>query len=184
MRQASTTESEVRALGASPMPEVARSAECLPSRGLAVVLYGVQDPGNLGTVVRTAAAAGAAAVIAAGPCADFFNPKTVRATAGAIFRVTLASADQPQQFIAECVTRGYQALAALAAEGTPYRDLDYKRPTIFVLGSEAHGIPDEVLRACSGRVTIGMAEGVESLNVAVCAGILLFEARAQRHPRP
>jgi len=180
MRQVGTTESAPQAVAAAHVPEVDVGRLRLPPDGLAALLFGVQDPGNLGTAIRTAAAAQATAIVRAGPCADFFHPKVVRATAGALFRITLASAEDPAQFARHCAARGYQVCAAVARGGLAYRTLDYRRPTLFVLGSEAHGLPEELLSASSQRVTVEMAAGVESLNVAVCAGILLFEARAQR----
>lgn len=180
MSHVGTTESPLQAVAAAQMRQVDATGLRLPPDGLAAVLFGVQDPGNLGTTIRTAVAAGASAVVSAGPCADFFHPKVVRATAGALFHIILARAEDPAQFARDCVAQGYQACAALAQGGLPYRSLDYRRPTLFVLGSEAHGLPDDLLSACTHRVTVAMAAGVESLNVAVCAGILLFEARAQR----
>lgn len=180
MGHVGTTESAPQAVAAVRMWPVDAGRLELNDDALVALLFGVQDPGNLGTTLRTAAAAGASALVTAGASADFFNPKVVRATAGALFRLPLAQTNNPAEFARECASRGYQVCAAVPRSGAHYHSLDYRTPTVFVLGTEAHGLPEDLLGACTHRVTIPMAPGLESLNVAVCAGILLFEARAQR----
>ena len=179
MQHVATTESACQAVAAVAMWSVDVARLRLPHPPLVAMLHGIQDPGNLGTIIRTAAAADASAVVTSGPCADFFNPKVVRATAGALFRIPLARAEDPAQFLSDCARHGSHAFAAVAQGGVSHRALNYRDGAIFVFGSEAHGLPSDVLRACQDQVTVQMAPGVDSLNVAVCAAILLFEARAQ-----
>jgi TrmH family RNA methyltransferase len=131
-----------------------------------VVLDGVQDPGNVGTICRTAVAAGAPAVAVLDGSADPLGPKAVRASAGAVFRLALARGRWEDL---EAVP-GY---GATATGGTPLQEAPLERGGLVALGSEAHGLR----RADLQPVTIPMAPGVESLNVAAAAAILLFELR-------
>ena len=134
-----------------------------------VVLDGVQDPGNVGTICRTAAAAGAPAVACIEGTADPLGPKAVRASAGNVFRLELARATWDD-------LAGLQGYGAAAEGGVPLEEADLTAADFLVLGSEAHGLRQGGLR----RVTIPIAEGVESLNVAAAAAVLLFEVRRRR----
>ena len=134
-----------------------------------VVLDRVQDPGNVGAICRTAAAAGAPAVAVLDGCADPFGAKSVRASAGNVFRLTVARA-------------AWEDLAALdgygaaAAGGTPLSQSPIENAGMIVLGNEAHGLSHSNLK----MVTIPLSDGVESLNVAAAAALLLFEVRRRR----
>jgi RNA methyltransferase, TrmH family len=131
-----------------------------------VVLDGVQDPGNVGTIVRTAAAAGAPAVVALEGTADPLGPKAVRASAGNVFRVAVSEARWEE-------LEGLDVWGAAAEGGEPLYESAPERADAILLGSEAHGLR----HAPRHRVSIPVAEGVESLNVAAAAAVVLFEIR-------
>jgi len=157
-----------------------------PARSdLAVVACGVQDPGNLGGVLRVAAAAGVGLGVVAAGSADPWGPKAVRASAGAIFRMRVARGADPGTALAQARAAGYRVVAAHARGGTPYRKVDWGPPTALLLGGEGGGLAEGILEACDETATIPMASEVESLNVLSAATLLLYaaaEARARRHP--
>jgi TrmH family RNA methyltransferase len=153
---------------------------------LVAVLVEVSDPGNAGTVIRVADAAGADAVVLAGDAVDPHNGKAVRASAGSLFHLPIARSRRPADALAACRSAG---LRLVAADGHAAADLDEAAdagelagPTAWVFGSEAHGLPAEVLAdvACALRVPIHGA--AESLNLATAAAVCLYTtARAQRY---
>ena len=148
------------------IPEIAPVAD----GDFAVELAGVADPGNAGTIVRTAVAAGAQAVVFSPESVDPWNPKTVRASAGALFRVPLAEAGPKGERV-----------GADPHRGDPYDQADLTGPLTLVVGNEAHGLDQLHQSAAIDRwVSIPMAESVESLNVAAAAAILCFEIARQR----
>jgi TrmH family RNA methyltransferase len=134
-----------------------------------VVLDRVQDPGNVGTICRTAAAAGAPALAVLDGCADPFGAKSVRASAGNVFRLTVARAAWDD-------LAGLDGYGAAAAGGAQLSGSPIENAGMIVLGSEAHGLSRSNLKL----VTIPLSEGVESLNVAAAAALLLFEVRRRR----
>jgi TrmH family RNA methyltransferase len=131
-----------------------------------LVLDGIQDPGNVGTICRSAAAAGAPAVVVVGGGADPFGPKAVRASAGNVFRLTVARGAWPDLD----QLGGY---GAMPSGGVRPEDIDLGRAQVLALGGEAHGLRRQDLEP----VSIPMTRGVESLNVAAAAAVLLFEIR-------
>lgn len=141
----------------------------------AVVLVDVADPGNVGTIVRTAEAAGAAAVVLVGDCADPLSPKAVRAAAGSAFRVPLAVERDRRTAIGELRSAGLRLVGAVLAGGVPYTEVDLDGDVAVVLGSEAHGLPPDVEELLDERACVPMRGAVESLNVAVVAALLCFE---------
>lgn len=157
--------------------------EDLPPTGrpaLLVVVDGVQDPGNLGTIVRSADAAGAGGVFLLKGTADVFNPKALRASMGSIFHVPVAqglSSDEVRSFLA---SRGIKAVAGDPRGEKAVFQSDLTVPCALVLGSEAAGVRDGPLSAAAERVRIPMPGRSESLNVAISAAILLYEAVRQR----
>lgn len=149
----------------------------LPSRpGLLLVLDGLRDPGNLGTILRSAEAAGAGEVILTPGSVDPYNPKVVRGAMGAHFRLPIASLAWPA--IAERVTGGSVWLADPAGE-TTYDAVDWRSASALIVGGEAAGAGEEAAALASGRLRIPMADGTESLNAAMAATVLLFEAVRQ-----
>ena len=145
---------------------------------LTLVVAGVQNPGNLGSLVRTAEAAGASGVFVGERSADPFSPKALRGAMGSAFRVPVAER-ATEVCLAELRQSG-AAIWAAAGGGRPYDQIDWRVASALVVGNEGSGLSDDVVRACSGRVTIPMSGRVESLNVAVAAGVILFEAARQR----
>ena len=136
-----------------------------PAVGLA--LWHVADPGNVGTILRSADALGPAFVALSAACADPTGPKALRASMGAVFRVPLGSfEDAPGSRV-----------ALVAHGGEPLPEADLSDPVTFVLGAEREGLPESVVRACEARVSIPIVPGAESLNVAVAAAIALYERR-------
>jgi TrmH family RNA methyltransferase len=164
-----------------PLDEAITAASVGP---LALVLVDVNDPGNAGTLVRTAEAAGAAAVLFCGSSVDPSNPKCVRASAGAVFHVPVASGGEAVPVLERLGRAGITSAATVVRDGTPYDDADLGGPLALVLGSEAHGLADPVVDAVDLRLTIPMAGRSESLNVAMAGAVVAFEALRQRRTRP
>lgn len=164
-------------LAVAARPEVALAE--LPDDGLVVVVAGVQDPGNAGAIVRSAEAAGAAGVVFAGPV-DPFGPRAVRASAGAVFGVRVVEADDPVEVLEALGARGRRRLGTLARGGSAPEATDLTAPVAVVLGSEGRGLDPAVTGLLDGAVTIPMAGAAESLNVAVAAAVVAFEAARQR----
>ena len=165
-------------LAVAPLP--APALEELRSATLVVVCVGLQDPGNLGTVIRSTSAAGAAGVICCDGTVDPYSPKCVRASAGALFHVRLVAGKPAVEVLEELGSWGVRRLGARAREGVAHHRADLRGPTAFVLGNESHGLAPEVEDLLDGFVTIPMAQGVESLNVAAASSVLCFEAARQR----
>jgi len=147
---------------------------------LALALEGVADPGNLGSALRAAHAAGAAPVVLGPGCCDRFNPKAVRASAGALFAVPALGADDLAGLLRRLRVGGAQIAVAEPRAARPCWEADLRRPTVLVVGSEAHGASDAVRAEATERITIPMPGGAESLNAAVAAAVLLYEALRQR----
>ena len=146
-----------------------------PAGSVLLVLDAVQDPGNVGTMLRTALALGAAGIVALPGTAELANPKVLRGSMGAAFRLPAAAAD-PAALLAWVEARGIELLVA-AADGVPVsrRSRSGRPPLALVVGNEGAGVGPILASAARTRVGIPLAPGVESLNVAVAAGILLYE---------
>ncbi|MBR2779670.1 MAG: RNA methyltransferase [Firmicutes bacterium] len=138
----------------------------------AIVLENVQDPGNVGTVIRTAAAFGIEAVVLCGDCADVYNPKTVRSTMGAIFRQYIYFCEKPDDFARRNNLTLYGA--ALGDRSADLRTADLHRAAVCI-GNEGHGLSEEMLSLCRERLIIPMRPEAESLNAAVAASIVMWE---------
>jgi TrmH family RNA methyltransferase len=147
-----------------------------------VVCVDVRDPGNLGTVLRSAEAAGATGVICCEGTVDVYNPKSVRASAGSLFHVQVVSGGDPVEVLSTLGDWGVQRIATRPSGGTPYFRADLARPSAIVLGNEASGLPAEVEELVDEVVTIPMAGRGDSLNVGMAAAVLCFEAARQRSP--
>jgi TrmH family RNA methyltransferase len=147
---------------------------------LVLVLDQIRDPGNAGTLVRCAAAAGAAAVFFTTGSVDPYSPKTVRASAGAMFRVGLGRGVDLAGLVRELDDRGFLVVGAEANGPTPYDSLDYSGRVAFVVGNEAWGITGEHRALLAEVVSIPMPGPAESLNAGIAGAILLFEAVRQR----
>jgi TrmH family RNA methyltransferase len=152
----------------------------LRSPSMVVVCVDVRDPGNAGTILRSAAAAGADAVVVCDGSVDVTNPKTVRASAGAVFHVPVVVAGTPLDALGALGDLGLRRLAAVARDGEDYTAAELWRPTALVLGNEATGLPDGLGSVLDGGITIPMPGRAESLNVGMAAAVLCFEAARQR----
>jgi TrmH family RNA methyltransferase len=144
-----------------------------------VVLADLQIPGNVGTLIRAATAAGAGAVVVAGG-ADPTSPKVVRASAGSLFGIDVVAAPSPAAAVDRLRTEGYRIAATVVDGGEPYDQVDLLGPLALVLGSEAHGVDAATVSAADLLVTIPMAGPAESLNVAMAGTVLCFEVLRQR----
>lgn len=154
-----------------------------PATPLILIAAGLQDPGNLGTLIRTAEAFAATGLITLSGTVSPWNQKALRASAGSVFRLPVVAADEAEVFAA-LESLGIATLAAVAPgvplEGQPLTQRDLTRPTALILGNEGSGIPPEILRRATARVTIPTPGPVESLNAAIAGSILLYEASRQR----
>ncbi len=150
-----------------------------PAR-LVVLCHQLQDPGNLGTIIRTAEAAGASGVAVTARTVDPYNAKCIRASMGSILRMPAVRIAELNDFPEACRKAGFQ-IAALVLNGTrTHFDLDLRKPTVVMLGQEGSGLPEELLAEADLRVRIPMTERVDSLNVAASAAVVLYEAVRQR----
>jgi len=159
----------------------AHTAEALlgAEGALIVAVDGVQDPGNLGTIIRSADAVGATGVLLGRGTVDLYNPKSIRSTMGSLFHLPVADCDL-LEWLPQAQARGMQTLGtSLAATASCY-DVDLRHSTCIVLGNESRGISAEVERLVTQRIIIPMSGRSESLNVAMAATVLLFEASRQR----
>ncbi len=147
---------------------------------LVVVCSGVADPGNLGTLLRGAEAAGAGAVICCDGTVDVFGPKCVRASAGALFHLRVVAGGAAVEVLEELGGWGMLRLGTRARGGTPHFLADLRGPTALVLGNEAHGLPAGVEPLLDGVVTVPIVGRAESLNVGMAAAVICFEAARQR----
>jgi TrmH family RNA methyltransferase len=170
----------------APRVEVAIDDAIAAAAGgpLALVLHDVADPGNAGTLLRSAEAAGAAAVLFCGGSVDPSNGKCVRASAGALFHVPVASGGDTGAVLEALAREGIRTAATVVDGGTDYHAADLTGPVAVVLGSEAHGLPPAIVAAVDQRLTIPMSGRAESLNVAMAGTVLCFESLRQRRGTP
>lgn len=147
---------------------------------LVVAAAGVRDPGNLGALLRAAEAAGASGVATLQGGADPWREKAVRGSMGSVFRLPIRHGMAAADVVAFAQQRGLQLVVAAGDGDRDYTACDLRGPTLLVLGAEAQGVPEPLLAAAAVRARIPLQAPVESLNVAVAAGVLLFEARRQR----
>ena len=138
-----------------------------------LLLDDIQDPGNLGTILRTAEAAGVDMVIMSEGCADIFNPKVIRSTMGSIFRLPFVT-DDLVSVIEMLKTEGVTVYGAALEGSSDYREVEFSEKTAIVIGNEGNGISGNVLNAVNEKIRIPMKGQIESLNAAVSAAILLY----------
>lgn len=162
------------------VPYVDVPLQALEGATLVVVCVDVRDPGNAGTILRSAEGAGAGGVVCCNGSVDVFNPKTVRASAGSLFHVPVVVGGEPTEVLKEMARWGIRRLATTADGGADYAGVDLTGPVAFVLGNEAHGLPSSLASVVDQRVTIPMAGRARSLNVGIAAAVLSFEAARQR----
>jgi TrmH family RNA methyltransferase len=166
------------ALALVRMPERRLRDLDLSGSPLVVCACGIQDPGNLGSLIRTALAAGAACLCTTPGTVSARNPKTVRSSAGTFFRLPVVEGVAPDEMLDYCRAAGIQLYRSSASEGIPFTRIDFNRPAGILLGNEAKGLAQ--LWSALPAFRIPMARGVESLNVAAAGAVVLFEASRQR----
>ncbi len=149
-------------------------------RPLVMVLENLQDPGNLGTIVRTAEGAGVTGILMSKGTADIYSPKVTRSTMGSIFRMPFLYTDDLAGDIGRMKKAGVTVCAAHLKGKNTYDGEDYTKGTAFLIGNESRGLSDEISEQADVRVRIPMAGRVESLNASIAAAILMYEAGRQR----
>jgi TrmH family RNA methyltransferase len=166
-----------------PKPQVFSDLISFGNVNLAVPLWiylcEINNPSNLGAVMRTAEGAGAKGVIVSPNSADPYSPKSLRASMGSAFRIPIVENIGTEHAYTIAKQKGIKTRAVDARGEKSYIDVDWKTPGLLVFGSEARGLPDEVLSRSDERIKIPMDGNVESLNLAVSTGIILFEAKRQ-----
>lgn len=144
--------------------------------GRAIILCDIQDPGNLGTCIRSARAFGIDEIILAGNCADIYNRRCIRAAMGALFRQRITRIEDPIKAIEYCRNAGKKVFsAALRSEALNLYNIEITEETVFAVGNEGHGLSDEFITAGDGCVIIPMKGDTESLNAAVASSIIMWE---------
>jgi RNA methyltransferase, TrmH family len=144
------------------------------AQGLLVVVDRLQDPGNLGTIIRTADAVGAEGVLLIEPCVDIFDPKTVRGTMGSLFNVPVFHSQAPAEDLAYLQTIGYVLVGADGKTGESWGRSQLHGPVALVLGNEARGLSPDVKESCRQFVALPILGKAESLNVSIAGGVLMY----------
>ncbi len=147
---------------------------------LGLVLETIQDPGNLGTIIRTAAAAGADGLLLSDTSVDLDHPKVLRSSAGQWFRLPMGVSADLKTDILQCKADGMQVISTIPTASQTYWEVDFCLPSLILLGNEGAGLSQELNNLADQQVTIPLSPGVESLNVAISAALILYEARRQR----
>lgn len=147
---------------------------------LLLTLVDVNDPGNAGTLIRAAEAAGVGGIVFVGESVDPYNPKCVRGTAGSLFRLPVVRSTGIDALLAALETNGLRSIGTVARGGTPYDRLDLTGPSAIMVGSESHGLPSSLVTRLDELTTIPMRGPLESLNVAMAGTLVCFEAARQR----
>ena len=159
------------------LEELLRPKEQVP---LLLILESIQDPGNLGTIFRTAQAAGVTGILMNDKCADIYNPKTIRSTMGAIYQLPFMVASNFEECLEKVEGAGVKLVATQIKATKSYEQENYQGATGFIIGNESGGLSKGALALAQEVVRIPMKEPVESLNAAIATGILVYEAYRQR----
>ena len=170
-------------VASAQIPVVSSVSVLTPPPALVLAAAGLQDPGNAGAIIRAAAAAGATGVVLDELSADPWGWKALRASMGSVFHVPVVRSRALAALIEDWRGSGVRLVATLPRGGVSMYDVDFTMPTALLLGGEGPGLPDELLGAADARVSIPMHGAIESLNAAVAAAVLLYEARRQRGVR-
>lgn len=162
------------------MPDYQLETLLKDRNGLWLVLENLQDPGNLGTMFRTGEGAGVSGIIMDASTVDIYNPKTIRSTMGSIYRVPFYITDDLADSIAQLQAFGADVYAAHLRGTDSYDKPDYRKATAFLIGNEGNGLTDATADLADTYIRIPMGGRLESLNAAMAAGILMYEANRQR----
>ena len=153
----------------------------IPSQlSLGLVLERLQDPGNLGTIIRTAVATQVDGLWLSESSVDFAHPKVLRSSAGEWFRLPMTVSSDLREVISNYQAQGVQIVASLPQAGKTYWELDWTKPSLILLGNEGAGLSEDLVSLTDSKVRIPLRGGVESLNVAIAAALLLYEVQRQR----
>lgn len=180
MAKAADTATPQGILCAARMPSYSFEEMIKKKNPLLLVLEDLQDPGNLGTIFRTAEAAGAAGILMSRATVDLFNPKVVRATMSAVFRMPFVVRDDLCADLAVLRRAGIRSYAAHLGGKRAYDEVPLTSGCALLIGNEGNGLSEKLTEAADEKIIIPMKGGAESLNAAMAAGILLFEAARQR----
>jgi TrmH family RNA methyltransferase len=167
-------------VASAQIPAVTSSSVLEPSPALVLAGAGVQDPGNAGAIIRSAAAAGATGVVLDELSADPWGWKALRASMGSAFHLPVVRSRAMEKLSADWRGSGVRIVAAVPRGGTSMYQVDFTRPTAILMGGEGAGLPEEMIANADQRVSIPMRGAIESLNAAVAAAVLLYEAQRQR----
>lgn len=174
--------SGVVAVGSRPV--VSTPALVTPAPALVVAALGLQDPGNVGALIRSADAGGATGVLLDEASADPWQWKALRASMGSTLRLPVLRRTDAVATLRDWQSRGLRVIATVPRGGTSLEATDLRGPTVLLLGAEGSGLSSDALASADARLTIPMRAGVESLNAAVAAALLVYEARRQRTNGP
>ncbi len=152
------------------------SLDTIKTNGKYVMLCDLQDAGNVGTIVRTAEALGISGIVTTKGTCDFYNPKVIRGSMGSVFRMPFLVAENAGDFLIELSRCGVQTCASvLDSDAVSLDEMEFREPSVLLIGNEGNGLPQSVADVCSRKVTIRMAGKTESLNASMAACILLWE---------
>lgn len=157
-----------------------RPLDSLPLKSLGLCLVSLQDPGNLGTIVRTAVAAGVEGVLLSSDCVEMSHPKVLRASAGQWFRLPFQTVEDPLLTLKGYHAQGWQVVVTSPTAAQVYWRVNFTQPTLIVMGNEGQGLPPNYSALTFTSVAIPQAATVESLNVAIATAVLLYEVYRQR----
>jgi TrmH family RNA methyltransferase len=180
------SEEVLQAIATTKNPDGAIAAAFLPSRKasqistLGLALETIQDPGNIGVIIRSAVAVGIDGMLVSNDSVDLTNPKIIRATAGQWFHCPMQTSTNIADDIRKLQAQGVKAIATLANAKKTYWDYDFTQPTLILLGNEGNGLSQKLIELADESLSIPQSDRVESLNVAICASLLLYEAKRQR----
>jgi RNA methyltransferase, TrmH family len=182
------SEDVLKAIATTVQPDgvvaTAKRGDCaqeVPSTGIVLALETVQDPGNLGTIIRTATAAGACGLWLSEDSVDLDNPKVLRASAGQWFRLAMRVSPNLTATVQQSQQAGMQVIATLPSAKLTYWEVDWRQPSLILLGNEGGGLSPELTAITDWQVKIPLSPGVESLNVAITAALMLYEAQRQKN---
>lgn len=162
----------------------AQKKDGVAQQPLLIVLENLQDPGNLGTIVRTAEGAGVTGILLTSESVDIYNPKVIRSTMGSVYRMPFYYTENLQDSIGLLKQKGVRFYAAHLQGAVPYDQPDYAGPSAFMIGNESRGLTDAAASAADACVKIPMCGKVESLNAGIASAVLMYEASRQRRQQP
>lgn len=179
MKAASPVRSASAIVALADRPEAAHHIFTTPAAMIAIACE-VQDPGNLGAIARVAEAAGASGLVVAGAGADPFGWKAVRGSMGSMLRLPIVLCDTADSAVDEAQRQGCRVVATVPRDGQPLYGVSLEGALAVLIGAEGSGLPDSLVERADAKITIPMKPPVESLNTAVTAALILYEARRQR----